>query len=127
MKMEKIPGIWFAICGFVYAVGCVICMVVSSVPFLFGFVTGGGLVLLNLYVSARRVKNADFPNRARVLASVVGGFYFRLALLGICLYFLITHWKVDPVGLVTGLSVIPGGMLILLLLIYIANRRPEEA
>jgi MFS family permease len=127
MKMEKIPSIWLAICGLVYAVGCVVCLIISSAPFLCGFVTGGGLVLVNMWVSARKVKNADFPNRARVLASVVGGFYFRLALLGICLYFLITYLKVDPVGLVTGLSVIPVGMLILLLLIYIANRRPEEA
>ncbi len=35
--------------------------------------------------------------------------------------------NVDPVGLVTGLSVVPMGLFVMLVLIYVANRRrPEE-
>ena len=60
------------------------------------------------------------------MAVLLGGFYVRLILLGICLYGLIKFLKVDPVGLVTGLSVVPAGLLVMLALIYIANRRPEE-
>ena len=90
-------------------------------------VSGGALVLANLYASARKLKNTSFDNRAGVLASVVGGFYLRLAVLAACLYFLITYIQVDPVGLVAGLSIIPAGMLVMLALIYLANRRPEEA
>jgi hypothetical protein len=57
---------------------------------------------------------------------LLGGFYVRLILLGICLYGFIRFLKVDPVGLVAGLSVVPAGLLVMLVLIHIANRRPEE-
>jgi hypothetical protein len=127
MTFDKIPGIWFAVCGFIYLIGCALCIVLASNAFCLGFVSGGALVLLNLFASARKLRRAHFPNRGSVLASVVGGFYIRLAVIGICLYFLISYLKVDPIGLVLGLSVIPAGIMIVLLLIYIANRRPEEA
>ena len=50
----------------------------------------------------------------------------RLAILGICLFALIKFLKVNAVGLVAGLSVVPAGILIMLILIYVANRTPEE-
>ncbi len=127
MNMEKLPGICFMVCGAIYTLGCVLTFLLAPPAFTIGFGGGGALVLLNLFASAHKLRRADFPNRNRVLTSVVGGFYFRLTIIGTCLYILISYAQVDPVGLVAGLSIIPMGIPILLLLIYIANRRPEEA
>lgn len=127
MDMQKLPSIWFGLSGVVYLIGALLCLILAPQKFSVGFGAGGGLVLLNAWASARKVQKADFPNRSGVTASVVGGFYFRLIVMGICLFGLIKYLNVDPVGLVTGLSVVPAGLMVMAALIYIANRRPEEA
>lgn len=126
MNFRKIPEIWIILSGAVYLVGLVISFLMAKSSFTVGFGAGGALVLLNAWASARKLRNADFPYRNRVMASVMGGFYIRLALLGVCLYALIEILAVDPLGLVTGLSVIPAGLLVMLALMYVANRRPGE-
>lgn len=112
--------------GAMYLVGLLACVVLAPLGFSLGFAAGGALVLGNAWVSARRVKRTGFIERNGVTALLLGGFYVRLILLGICLYGFIRFLKVDPVGLVTGLSVVPAGLLVMLVLIHIANRRPEE-
>jgi hypothetical protein len=126
MNFDKIPGIWFVLSGLLYLFGLVACAVLAPTGFGLGFAAGGALVLGNAWASARRIKNTGFLQRSGVTALLLGGFYARLILIGICLYGFIRFLKVDPVGLVTGLSVVPAGLLIMLVLIYIANRRPEE-
>ena len=127
MRFESIPGIWFGISAAVYLVGLIASLVLAPATFMVGYGIGGALVLLNAAASARRTKRADFPNKGRVMASLLGGFYARLILLGISLYLVITMLRVDPIGLVCGLSVVPAGLFVMLVLIYLANRRPEEA
>lgn len=127
MNLEKIPRIWLFISGAVYLVGLVAFLAFAPAGFAVGFGFGGALVLLNSWISARRIRKAEFHDKNRALASLVGGFYFRLAFLGVGLYCLIRFIQVDPIGLIVGLSVIPAGLLVMLILIYIANRRPEEA
>ncbi len=127
MNFVQIPRIWLYISGAVYLVGSVLCLALAPVGFTVGFGLGGALVLANAWFSARKVRQADFPNKSSVIASLVGGFYLRLVLLGVCLYAFIKFAQVDPVGLIAGLSVIPAGLFVMLILIYIANRRPEEA
>jgi hypothetical protein len=126
MKFEKIPGIWFILSGLVYASGLLVALFVAPPPFIAGFAAGGALVLANAWASARKVKNADFPQRGRATVSLLGGFYLRLIAVGICLYAFIKILKLDPVGLVTGLSVVPAGLFLMLVFIYVANRRPRE-
>jgi hypothetical protein len=126
MNFEKVPSIWFLLSLMVYAVGIVIALALAPWSFTGGFAAGGALVLLNAWASARRMKTAPLPDRGMVMASVMGGFYVRLILLGICLYVLVTIARVDPVGLIAGLSVVPAGLLVMLGFIYIANRRPRE-
>jgi hypothetical protein len=123
MNFDKIPGVWFVLSGVVYLVGLLACVVLAPLGFGLGFAARLSLVMM---VSARRVKRTGFLDRNGVTALLVGGFYVRLILLGICLYGFIRFLKVDPVGLVTGLSVVPAGLLVMLVLIHIANRRPEE-
>jgi hypothetical protein len=126
MNFRKIPEIWIILSGTVYLVGLAISFLTAKYSFTLGFAFGGALMLLNAWASARKLRNADFPHRNRVMASVMGGFYVRLALLAVCLYALIRILAVDPLGLVTGLSVIPAGLLVMLALMYVANRRPGE-
>lgn len=126
MNVEKLPRVWFVLSGGTYFLGLTGCLVCAPVGFTLGFAAGGALVLMNAWASARKVKKTDFSHRNRVMASLMGGFYLRLVLMGICLFGFIKYLKLDPVGLVTGLSVVPAGLFIMLVLIYIANRRPEE-
>jgi hypothetical protein len=126
MNFERIPGIWFGFSAAVYVVGLLCCLLMAPPAFLTGFGIGGALVLLNAWASARRVKTAQFPHRGRVMARVLSGFYTRMIVLGICLFAVISFLHVDPVGLVTGLSVVPAGLFVMLLLILLVNRRPEE-
>jgi hypothetical protein len=126
MNVEKIPVLWFFLSAAVYVLGLIGAILVATWGFAAGFAAGGGLVLLNGCVSALRVKKAPFPDKGLVMASVLGGFYVRMILLGICLYGLVTIVRVDPVGLVAGLSVVPAGLFVMLMLIFIANRRPRE-
>ncbi|MDQ7785674.1 MAG: ATP synthase subunit I [Desulfomonilaceae bacterium] len=126
MKFEKIPGVLFILSAGVYILGLPACFILASPGFALGFGAGGALVLLNAWASSRRVRKADFPHRGVAMASILGNFYLRLLLIGIFLFGFIRYVKVDPIGLVTGLSVVPAGLLVLLILIFIANRRPEE-
>lgn len=126
MKAEKISGIWFMLSVIVYLLGLPICFLAAPLEFSLGYAAGGALVLVNSWMSARSVKRAPFPNKGKVMASILGGFYLRIILLGLCLFGFIKFVHVDPLGLVTGLSVVPASLLCMLILIYIANRRPEE-
>jgi hypothetical protein len=126
MKFAKVPSIWLGTCGIVYVVGVFLCLTLADNRFTIGFVAGGALVLINFLASIQKIRGVDFINKSAVTASVVGGFYLRLAAVGICTYLLIKFFNVDPVGLVTGVTIVPAGLLVMLVLIYIANRRPEE-
>ncbi len=126
MNDQAVPGIWAATSGAVYVFGLLVCLILAPFGFTLAFGAGGALVLLNSLAAARNIKRAPFPHKGQVLASLLGWFYLRLAVLGICLFGLITCLKLDPIGLVAGLSVVPAGLFVMLALIYVANRRPEE-
>ncbi|MGC8604049.1 MAG: ATP synthase subunit I [Desulfomonilaceae bacterium] len=126
MDFQKIPRIWFSLSGILFVLGILGCAFFTRSQFLVGFLTGGMLTLLNSWISARKIEGSDFYNRGRVLVSLLGGFYFRLFLIGICLFVLIRFVKVDPLGLIIGLSVVPAGLFVMLMLIHISNRRPKE-
>jgi hypothetical protein len=126
MNVQAVPGIWAATSGAVYATGLLVCLILAPFGFAVAFAAGGALVLLNALASARSIKRAPFPHKGPVMASLLGWFYVRLAVLGICLFALIRYSRLDPLGLVAGLSVVPAGLFVMLALIYLANRRPEE-
>lgn len=126
MNPRQIPVIWIVLCAAVYVVGLVVSLVATSQGFAVGFAIGGALVLLNGLASAFKVVRSEFIDKRQVMLSLMGGFYLRLAVLAVCLYAVVTLLKVDPVGLVTGLSVLPAGLFLMLVLIYVANRRPKE-
>lgn len=126
MDFQKIPKIWFGLSAVVFVIGLLASVVLAPLRFTLAYVIGALLVLLNSWLSARRVNQASFTNRNAAMVSLMGGFYFRLIAVGLSLFALIKFGNIDPVGLVTGLSVIPAGLMLMLVLIYISNRRPQE-
>lgn len=126
MNFERIPGVWFTLSGAAYGLGLCVCLILAPGGFTLGFLAGGAMVLVNAWASARKVKKAQFPQKSMVMTSLIGGFYARLIVLGVCLFACIRYLKLDPIGVITGLSVAPAGLVIMIVLIYIANRRPEE-
>jgi hypothetical protein len=126
MNFDKLPGAWFALSGLVYLVGLLVCVVFAPYGFAVGFAAGGALVLGNAWISARKIKRTSFQDKTRTTVLLLADFYARLILLGICFYVFLKFLNVDPLGLVTGLSVVPVGLIVMLVLIQIANRRPEE-
>ncbi len=127
MILDKAPGIWFIVCAVEYVIGLILCWIFASPNVVVGFLAGGALALGNIYLSGRRLRRADFHVKGAALASIMGGFYARLILLGILLYVMLALLHVNPVGLVLGLSIMPAGAPIMVFLIYIVNRNPEEA
>lgn len=126
MDFQKIPKIWFGLSSGVFLVGLLASAILASQHFTLAFLVGAALVLANTWLSARRVGQASFKDRNRAMVTLMGGFYVRLIAMGVCLFALIRFVNIDPVGLLTGLSVMPAGLLVLLILIYISNRRPQE-
>ena len=126
MNSRQIPIVLFVLSSVVYVAGLLVSLVTASQGFLVGFAVGGALVLVNGLAGAIKVFRSEFVDKRQVMVSLVGGFYLRLVVLALCLYGVIVFLRVDPVGLVTGLSVLPAGLFLMLVLIYAANRRPEE-
>ena len=96
--------------------------------FVLAFAVGGALVTANAYWSEPiSLREPDLSHKGRAITSLIGGFYLRLVLIGTCLFVCIKYLGLDPLGLVAGLSVVPPGLAVMLVLTRAANRRPEEA
>ncbi|MGC8907460.1 MAG: ATP synthase subunit I [Desulfomonilaceae bacterium] len=126
MNFERVPRIWLGVSAALYAAGALLSVCVAPVHFVLGYVAGGALVLANAWAGGRKVKRSEFRQKGAEIAGFLAHFYARLLLLGVSLFVLIKYAKVDPLGLVTGLSVAPAGLFVMLFLIYLANRTPEE-
>ncbi len=126
MNFERVPAIWLGVSGVVYGAGALASLALAPFPFVIGFVAGGALVLANAWAGGRKVKRSEFRQKSAEIPAFLAHFYVRLILLGISLFVLIKYAKVDPLGLVTGLSVAPAGLFVMLVLIYLANKTPEE-
>ncbi len=126
MNFERVPAIWLGIAAFVYVAGAILSLLLAPFHFVVGYVAGGALVIANAWASGRKVRRSEFQQKGAAITGLLAHFYVRLFLLGISLFLLIKYAKVDPLGLVAGLSVIPAGLLVMLVFIYLANRTPEE-
>lgn len=92
--------------------------------FSFGFLSGSMIVLINFHFMQKKIrslyiKESVFTGNA---TSILLNFYFRLAIIGVIIYILLGK-KVDPLGLVIGLST--HIMSIVILGIILRNKSPE--
>ena len=93
----------------------VILMIAGSLSFLFmnrtftlGLILGGLLIIGNFGLLQHTIR-AAFPSEGimeRKKGTIIIKSYFRLAILGLIIYILITNGWVSPLGLTAGLSVV---------------------
>jgi hypothetical protein len=79
-----------------------------SPAFTLGIILGGLIIIINFNVLQRTIRNSFGPDGVLSVKgnTIVVKYYFRLAILGIIIYILVTHDWVDPVGFTVGLSTI---------------------
>lgn len=92
-----------------------ILMVTSSLSFLFmsttftlGLIVGGLIIIANFGLLQHTIR-AAFPSEGamkRKKGTIIIKAYFRLAILGLIIYILITNGWVNPLGLTAGLSIV---------------------
>jgi hypothetical protein len=81
---------------------------VMSSDFTLGILLGGLIIIANFNVLQHTIRCAFSPdgvmknNKLAIMAK----YYFRLAILGIIIYMLITKGWVNPIGLAIGLSIV---------------------
>ena len=79
-----------------------------SSTFTLGIILGGLIIIANFNVLQHTIRCAFPPdgvmknNKLAIMAK----YYFRLAILGIIIYMLITNGWVNPIGLAIGLSIV---------------------
>ncbi|MBW1704918.1 MAG: ATP synthase subunit I [Deltaproteobacteria bacterium] len=81
---------------------------VMSSDFTLGIILGGLIIIANFNILQHTIRRAFSPDgvmKNNKLA-IVAKYYFRLAILGIIIYILITNGWVNPIGLAMGLSIV---------------------
>lgn len=79
-----------------------------SDAFTLGLILGGLVIIANFNALAHTLRKAFTPKgkvKSRKMV-LIGKYYVRLFALGAIIYVLITHGRVDPVGLTVGLSIV---------------------
>jgi len=79
-----------------------------SAPFTLGLIVGGLIIIANFGLLQHTIR-AAFPAQGpmkRKKGTIIIKYYFRLAILGLILYMLITNGWVNPLGLTAGLSIV---------------------
>jgi small-conductance mechanosensitive channel len=86
---------------------------VMSPAFTAGIIIGGLMVIVNFHVLQHIIRQGFFPDSSRKKAkgSVIIMYYFRLAAIGILIYFFLAQKWIDPVGLIVGLSIVVIGIV----------------
>lgn len=94
-------------------------LLASAAGFLFftrdvglGVAAGGILVTLNFHLLARTLKKAFRPPHITSIAGVLFKYYIRFTITGVIIFMLMMTHSVDPIGLVTGLSVVVASLML---------------
>ncbi len=82
--------------------------VFMSATFTLGVILGGFIIIANFSVLQHTIRSA-FSDQGVMRGkkiSIIAKFYFRLAIMGLIIYILITTGWVNPLGLAIGLSIV---------------------
>jgi hypothetical protein len=108
MDWEKVYGDLRRLNWFILLALGIISYFLMRHSFTTGIILGGLIIIANFHVFQHTFRSM-FPPEGVVKTtkvSVIVKYYFRLLVLGIIIYFLITRGGVDPVGLTIGLSTV---------------------
>jgi len=79
-----------------------------TVHFTLGVILGGLIIIANFSLLHNTMRNA-FSDQGAMKGkkmALIAKFYFRLAIMGLIIYILITNGWVNPLGLAVGLSIV---------------------
>ena len=82
--------------------------VFMEIQFTLGVILGGLIIIANfslLHHTMRKAFSDQSAMKGKKMA-LIAKFYFRLAIMGLIIYILITNGWVNPLGLVVGLSIV---------------------
>jgi hypothetical protein len=82
--------------------------VFMSATFTLGVILGGLIIIANFSVLQHTIRSA-FSDQGAMRGktiSIIAKYYFRLAIMGLIIYILITNGWVNPIGLAVGLSIV---------------------
>lgn len=79
-----------------------------SPMFTMGVILGGLIIIANFNLLQYTIQCAFSPGMSLKSnkMSIIAKYYFRLAIIGIIIYILITNGWVEPIGLTLGLSIV---------------------
>jgi hypothetical protein len=82
--------------------------VFMSATFTLGVILGGLIIIANFSVLQHTIRYAfsDQGAMGGKVLSIIAKYYFRLAIMGLIIYILITNGRVNPIGLAVGLSIV---------------------
>lgn len=87
---------------------CSLSSVFMSATFTLGVILGGLIIIANFSVLQHTIRSA-FSDQGAMRGktiSIIAKYYFRLAIMGLIIYILITNGWVNPIGLAVGLSIV---------------------
>lgn len=76
-----------------------------------GVVSGGLIVSINFHLLSRTLKKALTPPAITSINGVLFKYYIRFIITALIIYILMTTQKVDPIGLIVGLSIVVASMI----------------
>jgi hypothetical protein len=76
-----------------------------------GIVAGGLIVSINFHLLSKTLKKALSPPAIASINSVLFKYYIRFIITAIIIYILMTTQRVDPIGLIVGLSIVVASMV----------------
>ncbi len=114
MNWDNLYRVLGSVVLIIILLGGACCSLFTKPSFCFGFLAGAIIMLANFHIMQKSIqklfmKEGFFIGNA---GSIVSKYYFRLAIIGIIIYILLGS-KVDPVGLILGLSTLIWGILVI--------------
>ena len=108
MDWEKVYGDLRKLNWFILLTLGIISYFLMRHSFTTGIILGGLIIIANFHVFQYTFRSVFSPEGVMktTKVSVLVKYYFRLLVLGIIIYFLITRGWVDPIGLTIGLSTV---------------------
>lgn len=76
-----------------------------------GIVSGGLIVSINFHLLSKTLQKALAPPAIASIKSVLFKYYIRFMITALIIYILMTTHKVDPIGLIAGLSIVVASMI----------------
>lgn len=76
-----------------------------------GVIAGGLIVTINFHLLAKTLKKALTPPATTSIKGVLVKYYIRFTITAVIIYLLMNTQKVDPVGLIVGLSIVVASLM----------------